>query len=223
MKQHLRDIKKLLEEQEILLKRKNKPTDNTNGWFQRYKFPVLTAAHTPSHWRYDLNSFLMERIGMNAVMNSGAIKWNDKYLLVARVEGVDRKSFFAIAESPNGIDNFRFWDYPITMPDNDDPATNIYDMRLTSHEDGWIYGIFPWNVSIKPPKKAIQKPLPRPESPEQWIYKLERLPDLKIEKPAAQRCASSGIREREICSLHSSAGWIYHCRKRFGNWLGVGR
>jgi 4-O-beta-D-mannosyl-D-glucose phosphorylase len=142
MKQHLRDIKKLLEEQEILLKRKNKPTDNTNGWFQRYKFPVLTAAHTPIHWRYDLNSFLMERIGMNAVMNSGAIKWNDKYLLVARVEGVDRKSFFAIAESPNGIDNFRFWDYPITMPDNDDPATNIYDMRLTSHEDGWIYGIF---------------------------------------------------------------------------------
>lgn len=84
----------------------------------------------------------MERIGMNAAMNSGAIKWNGRYLIIARVEGVDRKSFFAIAESPNGIDNFRFWDYPITMPDNDDPATNIYDMRLTAHEDGWIYGVF---------------------------------------------------------------------------------
>lgn len=146
MNRHALNIKKLLDEQEALLKRKNEPTDNTNGWYQRYKFPVLTAAHTPIHWRYDLNTetnpFLMERIGMNAVMNSGAIKWNDKYLLVARVEGVDRKSFFAIAESPNGIDNFRFWDYPITMPDDVDPATNIYDMRLTAHEDGWVYGIF---------------------------------------------------------------------------------
>lgn len=146
MEQYALKTKNLMEEQEILLKKRNEPTDNTNGWYQRYKFPVLTAAHTPIYWRYDLdensNPLLMERIGINAVMNSGAIKWGDKYLLVVRVEGVDRKSFFAIAESPNGIDNFRFWDYPITMPENDTPATNIYDMRLIHHEDGWIYGLF---------------------------------------------------------------------------------
>ncbi|MEA5129185.1 MAG: glycosidase [Proteiniphilum sp.] len=125
---------------------KNEPLQDSNGWFERYKNPALTAAHTPPLWRYDLdpetNPFLMERIGMNGVMNAGAIKWNGKYLLMARVEGVDRKSFFAIAESPNGIDNFRFWDYPVLIPENDDPATNVYDMRLTHHEDGWIYGLF---------------------------------------------------------------------------------
>ncbi|MDD2551597.1 MAG: glycosidase [Dysgonamonadaceae bacterium] len=139
-------IKALLKNQSKLIERENKPASTTNGWYQRYKNPILTAAHTPIHWRYDLNEktnpFLMERIGVNAVMNSGAIKWNDKYLLIARVEGVDRKSFFAIAESPNGIDNFRFWDYPVTIPETDDPATNVYDMRLTQHEDGWIYGVF---------------------------------------------------------------------------------
>jgi 4-O-beta-D-mannosyl-D-glucose phosphorylase len=139
-------IKALLKNQSKLIERENKPASTTNGWYQRYKDPILTAAHTPIHWRYDLNEktnpFLMERIGVNAVMNSGAIKWNDKYLLIARVEGVDRKSFFAIAESPNGIDNFRFWDYPVTIPETDDPATNVYDMRLTQHEDGWIYGVF---------------------------------------------------------------------------------
>ena len=106
----------------------------------------MTAEHAPVFWRYDLdeksNPYLMERIGVNAVLNSGAIKLNGKYLLVVRVEGNDRKSFFAVAESENGIDNFRFWDYPITMPDDVVPATNIYDMRITQHEDGWIYGIF---------------------------------------------------------------------------------
>ncbi|CEA16908.1 4-O-beta-D-mannosyl-D-glucose phosphorylase [Fermentimonas caenicola] len=136
----------LLEDYETLVRKKNSPLPGNNGWFQRYKNPVLTAAHTPLFWRYDLdpeaNPFLMERIGMNGVMNAGAIKWNGNYLLVARVEGVDRKSFFAIAESPNGIDNFRFWDYPIVIPENDDPVTNVYDMRLTLHEDGWIYGVF---------------------------------------------------------------------------------
>ena len=138
--------KTLFENHEKLIATKNEPLSGSNGWFERYKNPVLTAAHAPVFWRYDLdertNPFLMERIGINAAMNSGAIKWNDKYLLVVRVEGVDRKSFFAIAESPNGIDNFRFWDYPVTMPETDDPATNVYDMRLTAHEDGWIYGIF---------------------------------------------------------------------------------
>lgn len=129
-----------------LITRINVAQETNNGIFTRYKYPILTASHTPVFWRYDLdphtNPFLMERIGMNATMNSGAIKWNGKYLLVVRVEGADRKSFFAVAESPNGIDNFRFWDYPITMPDDVIPATNIYDMRLTAHEDGWVYGTF---------------------------------------------------------------------------------
>ena len=136
----------LLEEYETLLSKRNTPLSDNNGWFQRYKNPVLTAAHTPLFWRYDLNPetnpFLMERLGINATMNAGAIKWQGKYVLMVRVEGVDRKSFFAIAESPNGIDNFRFWDYPVIIPESHEPATNLYDMRLTAHEDGWIYGIF---------------------------------------------------------------------------------
>lgn len=131
---------------EELLTRKNTPDEHYNGIYTRYRNPILTARHTPLHWRYDFdpqsNPFCMERIGMNAVMNAGAIKWHDKYIVVARVEGADRKSFFAVAESPNGIDNFRFWDYPIRMPEYGEPATNIYDMRLTAHEDGWIYGVF---------------------------------------------------------------------------------
>ncbi len=132
---------------EALITRKNMPTEESNGVYQRYVYPILTAEHAPLTWRYDFdeksNPFLMERVGINATLNSGAIKWNGKYLLVVRVEGVDRKSFFAVAESDNGVDNFRFWDYPVTMPDTlDDPTTNIYDMRLTAHEDGWIYGIF---------------------------------------------------------------------------------
>ena len=117
-----------------------------NGVYERYKNPVLTAAHAPIEWRYELdektNPFLMERIGIHAVFNSGAIKWNGKYLLVTRVEADDRKSFFAVAESPNGVDNFRFWPRPITMPEYGEPATNVYDMRLTAHEDGWVYGLF---------------------------------------------------------------------------------
>ena len=146
MTQFEEKVKDLFARHEALITRKNEPVAESNGVYTRYKYPVLTAAHTPIFWRYDLdektNPYLMERIGMNAVLNSGAIKWNGKYLLVARVEGADRKSFFAVAESPNGVDNFRFWDYPVTMPDDIIPATNIYDMRLTAHEDGWIYGIF---------------------------------------------------------------------------------
>ena len=117
-----------------------------NGVYERYKYPILTAAHAPLFWRYDLdettNPYLLERFGIHATFNSGAIKWNGKYVLVVRVEGADRKSFFAVAESPNGVDNFRFWDHPITMPEWGEPATNVYDMRVTAHEDGWIYGIF---------------------------------------------------------------------------------
>ena len=136
----------LKKEHESLISRKNKMIFSENGIFERYKYPILTAAHTPLEWRYDLNPetnpYLMERIGVNATMNSGAIKWNGKYLIIVRVEGNDRKSFFAIAESPNGIDNFRFWEYPIHLPDTDPSETNVYDIRLTTHEDCWIYGIF---------------------------------------------------------------------------------
>jgi 4-O-beta-D-mannosyl-D-glucose phosphorylase len=137
----------LLSEHESLVTMPNEPVKTAaNGVYHRYKQPVLTAAHTPLNWRYDLNGesnpYLMERIGINAVFNAGAIYHNNKYLLVARVEGADRKSFFAIAESENGIDNFRFWDFPVVLPETEDPDTNVYDMRLTKHEDGWIYGIF---------------------------------------------------------------------------------
>ena len=139
-------IQKITADQQSLLALKNKEVFQEHGWYERYENPVLTAQHIPLAWRYDLNKetnpFLLERNGVNAVLNAGAIKWKGKYLLVARVEGVDRKSFFAIAESPNGIDQFQCWERPITMPELSDPDTNVYDMRLVAHEDGWIYGIF---------------------------------------------------------------------------------
>lgn len=140
---------------EALLTRKNEEIPSFSGIYTRYRYPILTADHAPLHWRFDFseqtNPFLLERIGVNATLNSGAIRWKGKYVVVVRVEGDDRKSFFAVAESPNGIDNFRFWDRPITLPEApegtcaaglDAPATNVYDMRLTRHEDGYIYGLF---------------------------------------------------------------------------------
>lgn len=138
--------KKFIENQyEQLISRPNSPIEG-NGIYNRYVHPVITAASIPPTWKYDYNeatnTYFMERIGVNATLNSGAIKWNDKYVLMVRVEGSDRKSYFALAESPNGIDNFRFVGHPITMPDTDVPGTNVYDMRLTRHEDGWIYGLF---------------------------------------------------------------------------------
>ncbi len=135
----------LRQEHESLLARPNRPLPG-NGVCERWEHPVLTAVHAPLEWRYDLdertNPYLMERFGINAVFNSGAIKWNDSYVLVARVEAADRKSFFAVAESPDGVDDFRFWERPVLMPEWGEPATNVYDMRLTRHEDGWIYGLF---------------------------------------------------------------------------------
>lgn len=141
--QRLEQVRK---EYDGLLSRQNEPLLPGNGIFERYKYPILTAGHAPLEWRYDLspesNPYLMERFGINGVFNAGAMKWNGKYVLVARVEGYDRKSFFAVAESPDGINGFRFWKYPVLMPETSDPDTNVYDMRLTRHEDGWIYGIF---------------------------------------------------------------------------------
>lgn len=185
MTQYNDKVEKLFAEHETLLCTKNELVTGGNGIFSRYKNPVLTAAHTPVIWRYDLNEetnpYLMERIGMNATLNSGAIKWNGKYLLVVRVEGADRKSFFAVAESPNGIDNFRFWDYPVTMPEDIIPATNVYDMRLTAHEDGWIYGVFcaerhdpnaaPGDLSSATATAGIART--------KDLHSWERLPDLK--------------------------------------------
>jgi len=150
-------VKALRRQHEELLTRKNEPVTSSrsnygsfrfsqNGIYEKYRYPVLTAEHTPLEWKYDFfekdNPFLIQRIMMNAVLNAGAIKLNGKYLLVCRVEGADRKSFFAVAESPNGVDNFRFWPEPVTMPDTLVPTTNVYDMRITQHEDGWIYGVF---------------------------------------------------------------------------------
>ncbi|MBS7340835.1 MAG: glycosidase [Suilimivivens sp.] len=136
-----------LEKYEALINRKNEiDPDFYNGVYDKYKYPVLTREHIPLTWQYDLNPetnpYFMKRLGINAVMNSGAIELNGKFYLVARIEGDDRKSFFGVAESDNGIDGFKFWDYPILLPDTCPEETNVYDMRLTKHEDGYIYGVF---------------------------------------------------------------------------------
>jgi 4-O-beta-D-mannosyl-D-glucose phosphorylase len=139
-------LKQIQSQHQALLARKNVPIDSGNGIYERYQFPVLTSAHAPVFWEYDLdpdtNPFFMKRFGINATFNAGAILLNGRYLVVARVESYDRKSFFAVAESPNGIDNFRFWNEPLHMPETHEPDGNVYDMRLTQHEDGYIYGVF---------------------------------------------------------------------------------
>jgi 4-O-beta-D-mannosyl-D-glucose phosphorylase len=189
---HVQKVKALLVQHENLITRKNEPLAEGNGIYQRYKYPVLTAAHTPVFWRYDLNPesnpFLMERLGMNATFNSGAMEWNGKFILVVRAEGVDRKSFFAIAESNTGIDNFRFWEYPVVLPETKDPDTNVYDMRLVLHEDGWIYGLF--CTERRDPKASVhdqsaataQCGIARTKDLVTW----QRLPDL-ITKGGQQR------------------------------------
>lgn len=139
-------LEELHKNHHALLKRKNFPISHAHGLFTTYKFPVVTAQHVPLTWRFDLNpetnENCLERIGVNAAFNAGAIKWNEKYVIVVRVEGKDRKSYFAFAESENGIDNFQFWDEPLFLPQNEFEDTNVYDMRLTKHEDGYIYGVF---------------------------------------------------------------------------------
>ena len=139
-------LKELFHQYQDLIQRSNETEVDGNGIYDRYKYPVLTWKHTPVFWRYDLNfetnPHLMERLGINTTFNAGAIELNGKYYLIARTEGVDVKSFFAVVESPNGVDNFRFWDHPIVMPVTDNPEMNVYDIRLTKHEDGYIYGLF---------------------------------------------------------------------------------
>ena len=177
-------LNRLRAHHEELLERTNEPLPWGNGIYEKYKYPILTAEHTPLEWRYDFspkdNPFLMQRIMINAVFNAGAIKLGGRYLLVCRVEGADRKSFFAVAESPNGIDRWRFWPEPITMPEAAEPATNIYDMRLTQHEDGWIYGVFcaerhddscPSDLSAATATAALART--------RDLIMWERLPDLK--------------------------------------------
>lgn len=137
---------KVTKRYEEIVSRKNVKSDFYNGIYDRYEYPVLTRDHIPPFWKYDMNPqtnpFFMERLGVNAVFNAGAIELNGKFYLVARIEGNDRKSFFGVAESDNGIDGFRFWDYPILLEDICPEETNVYDMRLTKHEDGYIYGVF---------------------------------------------------------------------------------
>lgn len=172
---------------EKLIARKNEKTDYMGGAYDRYKFPVLTAAHTPVIWRYDLdpetNPFFMERLGVNAVLNSGAIELNGKFYLVARVEGNDRKSFFAVAESDSPVDGFRFWDYPVLLPDTEPDETNVYDMRLTKHEDGYIYGVFCSESKDKTSNDlsaaTAQAGIVRTKDLKTW----ERLPNLKSKSP----------------------------------------
>ncbi len=172
---------------EALITRKNEKTDDYNGIYDRYKYPVLTAAHAPLIWKYDFNyetnPYFMERLGINAALNSGAIELNGNFYLVVRVEGNDRKSFFAVAESDNGIDNFRFWDYPVLLPDTQPEETNVYDMRLTKHEDGWIYGVFcseSKDTDSNDLSAAIaQAGIVRTKDLKTW----ERLPNLKSKSP----------------------------------------
>lgn len=186
-------LTQLTQQHNDLISRKNiiNP-DWNNGLFQRYCYPVLTAGHTPLFWRYDLNPntnpFLIERMGINGVFNPGAMEYAGKIILMCRVEGYDRKSFFAVAESDNGIDGFRFWDFPVTMPETEDPDTNVYDMRLVQHQDGWIYGLF--CTERKDPNAApgdlssavAQAGIARTKDLVSW----ERLPDLKT-RSAQQR------------------------------------
>lgn len=179
--------KRVIDDYERLINRKNAVADCYNGIYDRYVNPVLTADHAPYFWKYDMdpktNSYFMERLGINAVLNSGALYMNGKYYLVARVEGNDRKSFFAVAESDKPTEGFRFHDYPVLLPDTEKEETNVYDMRLTQHEDGWIYGVFCSESKDKDSNDlsaaVAQAGIVRTKDLKTW----ERLPNLKSKSP----------------------------------------
>ena len=177
--------------QDALFNRKNAKTSDYNGIFDRYENPVLTRDHIPLFWKYDLdieaNPHFMERLGVNAVFNAGAIELNGKYYLVARVEGADRKSFFAVAESDNGIDGFHFWDYPILLDDTDPNETNVYDMRLTKHQDGYIYGVFCSESKDKKSKDLSAAVAAAGIVRTKDLIKWERLPNLVTKRSPQQR------------------------------------
>lgn len=184
-----KQVRELFRQHEKLITRRNVKAKGGNGVYERYVNPVLTAEHTPLFWRYDFdyntNLHLMERMGINATFNAGAMEYEGKLLVFARVEGVDRKSFLAVAESPNGVDNFHFWDYPILMPETIEPDTNVYDIRVVRHEDGWIYGLFcterkdPKAPSWDTSSAVAQCGIARTKDLKNW----ERLPDLKTKSP----------------------------------------
>jgi 4-O-beta-D-mannosyl-D-glucose phosphorylase len=185
---------KVLEEHNKLLSRPNPRVDQYyNGIFHRYKFPVLTPGHTPVYWRYDYNfktnPYFMERLEINSVFNAGAIEWKGKILMMPRIESNDVKSFFGIAESENGIDHFKFWDYPIVMPQTEEPDMNVYDIRLVEHEDGWIYGLFcaerkdqskPYDSSAAIAKNGLART--------KDLINWERLPDIISSSPQQRNC-----------------------------------
>jgi 4-O-beta-D-mannosyl-D-glucose phosphorylase len=187
--EYKKKVRELFRRHETLVTRKNVESKEGNGVYDRYLYPVLTADHAPLFWRYDFdrktNPHLMERIGVNATFNAGAMEYEGKFLVLARVEGADRKSFLAVAESPNGVDNFRFWDYPILMQETNEPDVNVYDLRVVRHEDGWIYGLF--CTERKDPKAprwdtssaVAQCGIARTKDLKKW----ERLPDLKTKSP----------------------------------------
>jgi len=189
MSDFLNQIKQLNEQYEKLISQPNPKVEPGNGIYWRHEHPVVTNAHAPLYWRYDLNPetnpYLMERIGVNAAFNAGAIKLNGKYYLMVRVEGVDRKSFFAVAESDKPTEGFRFWDYPVLLPETEDPDINVYDMRLVQHEDGWIYGLFcserkdPDAPKGDTSSATAQGGIVRTKDLINW----ERLPDLKTPSP----------------------------------------
>ncbi len=186
-------VQKLFKKHEKLIQKPNKRLKSENGIFNRYKRPILTDKHAPITWRFDLdyktNPHLLERMGINATMNSGAIYLDGKYYLAVRVEGQDRKSFFAIAESPTGVDNFRFWDYPMALPDYGEEV-NVYDMRLTKHEDGWIYGVFcSEKLDPEAPEGDLstaiaQCGMVRSKDLKEW----ERLPNIETPSPQQRNC-----------------------------------
>jgi 4-O-beta-D-mannosyl-D-glucose phosphorylase len=184
-----RKVREMFRRHQSLIRKKNVKLKSGNGVFDRYVHPVLTADHTPVFWRYDLdektNPHLMERMGINATFNAGAIELDGKYHVIARVEGADRKSFLAVAESTTGVDGFRFWDYPIAMPETENPDINVYDIRVVRHEDGWIYGLFcserkdPKTPSWDTSSAIAQCGIARSRDLRRW----ERMPDLKTRSP----------------------------------------
>jgi 4-O-beta-D-mannosyl-D-glucose phosphorylase len=186
-------LKRLKQQHQQLLRRPNRKQKTGNGIFDRYEFPVLTAEHTPLSWRYDFdqatNPHLMTRLGINSVFNVGAMDWNGNIVLMARVEGWDRKSFFAVAESKSGVDRFEFWDYPVRMPELGPEEINLYDMRLVRHQDGWIYGLFcaerhddskPGDLSAAIARCGIART--------KDLLKWERLPDLQTDSLHQRNC-----------------------------------